>query len=98
MSPSSTSARRRCSRGCRSTTDYNPFLSPHAATNRRNQVLAALAEQGYISQAAADQAQRDGLGLERGYRYESRTQQYFFDFVQQELIDKYGVATCATVG
>jgi penicillin-binding protein 1A len=74
-------------------TDYNPFLNPNGATNRRNQVLAAMVEQGYITQATADAAKTDGLGLERGYRYESRTQQYFFDFVQQELIDRYGVQT-----
>ena len=50
-------------------------------------------EQGYISQATAERRSSDGLGLERGYRYETRQQQYFFDFVQQELIDRYGVAT-----
>ena len=74
-------------------TDYNPFLNPDGATNRRNQVLNAMAEQGYISPATAEEAKADGLGLERGLLYESRTQQYFFDFVQQELIDKYGVQT-----
>jgi penicillin-binding protein 1A len=74
-------------------TDYNPFLNPDGAKNRRNQVLDALAEQGYITYATAEAAKADGLGLERGYRYESRTQQYFFDFVQQELIDRYGVQT-----
>jgi penicillin-binding protein 1A len=74
-------------------TDYNPFLNPDGATNRRNQVLDAMAEQGYISLATAEQTKSDGLGLERGLRYESRTQQYFFDFVQQELIDRYGVQT-----
>ena len=46
-----------------------------------------MSEQGYISEATYDQALADGLGLERGYRYETREQQYFFDFVQQELID-----------
>ncbi len=74
-------------------TDYNPFLNPDGAKNRRNEVLDAMAEQGYISQAKAGREKAEGLGLERGYRYESRKQQYFFDFVQQELIDKYGVAT-----
>ncbi len=74
-------------------TDYNPFLNPDGAKNRRNQVLDALAEQGYVTYATAEVAKADGLGLERGYRYESRTQQYFFDFVQQELIDRYGVQT-----
>jgi penicillin-binding protein 1A len=74
-------------------TDYNPFLNPHGAKNRRNQVLKAMHGQGYISAAKYRKARHDGLGLERGYRYETREQQYFFDFVQQELIDKYGVKT-----
>ena len=74
-------------------TDYNPFLNPHGAKNRRNQVLKAMHGQGYISAAKYRKARHDGLGLERGYRYDTREQQYFFDFVQQELIDKYGVKT-----
>ncbi len=73
-------------------TDYNPFINPDGAKHRRNEVLRAMAEQGYISDAEYESHKGDGLGLERGYLYESRTQQYFFDFVQQELIDKYGVA------
>ena len=74
-------------------TDYNPFINPHAAKERRNEVLKAMADQGYISPATYAEHKGQGLGLERGYLYESRKQQYFFDFVQQELIDKYGVAT-----
>ena len=74
-------------------TDYNPFTNPDGAKRRRGQVLDAMADQGYITQANAEEAKSDGLGLERGYRYESRTQQYFFDFVQQELIERYGVVT-----
>ncbi len=79
-------------------TDYNPFINPEGAERRRNQVLDAMVEQGYISPASAERARSDGLGLERGYRYESRTQQYFFDFVQQELIDEYGVQTAREGG
>jgi penicillin-binding protein 1A len=74
-------------------TDYNPFLNPHGAKDRRNQVLDAMAEQGYITAEHAAELKQKGLGLERGRLYETRTQQYFFDFVQQELIDKYGVKT-----
>ncbi len=74
-------------------TTYNPFLNPDGAINRRNQVLKAMLEQGYISERTHEKAIKDGLGLERGYRYETREEQYFFDFVQQELIDRYGVAT-----
>ena len=73
-------------------TDYNPFTNAEAAKHRRNQVLAAMADQGYISDATYVKARKQGLGLKRGFKYESRTQQYFFDFVQQELIDKYGVS------
>ena len=79
-------------------TDYNPFINPNGAERRRNQVLNAMQEQGYISPTKAEEASSDGLGLERGYRYEERTQQYFFDFVQQELIDEYGVATARDGG
>ena len=79
-------------------TDYNPFLNPDGAERRRNQVLDAMSDQRYITFAKAQQNKRKGLGLERGYRYESRTQQYFFDFVQEELIDRYGVQTARDGG
>ena len=55
-------------------------------------------DQGYISPATYSKVSSAGLGLHRGYHYEVRTQQYFFDFVQQELIDKYGVATAREGG
>ena len=41
-------------------TDYNPFLNPDGAERRRNQVLDAMAEQGYITFAEAQQNKRDG--------------------------------------
>jgi penicillin-binding protein 1A len=79
-------------------TDYNPFINPKGAKARRNEVLAAMRDQGYISPATYAKVSGGGLGLNRGYHYEVRTQQYFFDFVQQELIDKYGVATAREGG
>jgi penicillin-binding protein 1A len=72
---------------------FNPFINPTGALERRNQVLQNMADQGYITEAEADKASQDGLGLERGYRYVTIREPYFFDYVQQELIDKYGVAT-----
>jgi penicillin-binding protein 1A len=74
-------------------TDYNPFLNPEGAKNRRADVLKAMYDQGYISLDKYEKTLGDGLGLERGYRYDVREQQYFFDYVQQELIDRYGVQT-----
>ena len=79
-------------------TDYNPFINPKGAKQRRNEVLAALRDQGYISRATYSKVANAGLGLHRGYHYEQRSQQYFFDFVQNELIDKYGVATAREGG
>ncbi len=73
--------------------DYNPFTNPEGAKERRNQVLDAMASEGFITEADAAKVKQDGLGLERGYTYESRDEQYFFDFVQDELIERYGLRT-----
>ena len=76
-------------------TDYNPFINPKGATARRNQELDAMAEQGYITAAKAKQVKAIPVDdyLERGTRYEQRRQQYFFDYVQDELIERYGLRT-----
>ena len=71
--------------------EYNPFLNPHAARIRRNEVLGQLYDQGYIKRAEYLKAKNDGLGLDAGNRYETIHQPYFFDYVVQELIDRYGV-------
>ncbi len=74
-------------------TDYNPFLNRDGAIERRNLVLDAMARQGYLTEEKAAKLKATGPGLERGYRYEQRDEQFFFDFVQQELIDRYGMRT-----
>ena len=80
-------------------TDYNPFINPKGAKARRNEVLAGVARPGlHQPRHLLEGELRQGSGLHRGYHYEVRTQQYFFDFVQQELIDKYGVATAREGG
>jgi penicillin-binding protein 1A len=74
--------------------EYNPFSSSEQAKARRNEVLKRMYEQGYISLNQEQQALKSDLGLERGYRYESIAgDHYFFDYVEQQLIDKYGVNT-----
>jgi penicillin-binding protein 1A len=70
---------------------YNPFRNPQAAVERRNDVLKKMLENDYISQAEyADAAGRD-LDLKRGRRYVQRREPYFFDYVQEQLIERYGV-------
>jgi len=73
--------------------EYNPFLSPEAALDRRNSVLRKMYEQGYISLQEEQRALSAGLSLKRGYRYETIREPYFFSYVEQELIDSYGVNT-----
>jgi penicillin-binding protein 1A len=76
-----------------SPTDYNPFLNPTGALERRNEVLAAMLKEGYITPAQAASARAAKLTLRQGTRYTRIKEPYFFDFVQQQLIDHYGVAT-----
>ena len=73
--------------------EYNPFTNPTDAIKRRNEVLDAMADQGYITPAKAEQVKETGPGLERGMKYETRGQPFFFDFVQNELIERYGLKT-----
>ena len=77
---------------------YNPFTSADAAIKRRNLVLDAMLEQGYIGQNEHKKWSEAGLGLERGLRYDQFRYRYFFDYVQQELIERYGTATARVGG
>lgn len=74
-------------------TDYNPFLNPAAAITRRNEVLGKMAELGYITEAEAEAAVASPLRVKRGTRYTKIREPYFFDYVKQKLIDKYGINT-----
>src|SRR6266480_1688697 len=78
--------------------EYNPLLNAKGAVARRNQVLQAMAKQGYISESRYEHALQAGLALDRGHKYETIHQPYFFDYVQQQLIDKYGVNTVRNGG
>ena len=49
---------------------YNPFINPERATQRRNLVLDAMQEQGYIDAAEYQEMVSSSLGLERGARYD----------------------------
>ena len=57
-----------------------------------------MAKQGYITQSEYEQALQAGLELNRGHKYETIREPYFFDYVTQELIDKYGVNTVRNGG
>jgi penicillin-binding protein 1A len=69
---------------------YNPFQNPSAALARRNEVLQAMADNGFITQEQATQATTKPVHLHKGTLYTKRREPYFFDYVQEQLIQKYG--------
>jgi len=70
---------------------YSPFVDIAAARRRRDTVLDRMAELGYITEQAADEAKREPIRLaskkpiKRPYRAG-----YFVDYVVGQLIDRYG--------
>ncbi len=77
---------------------YNPFRNPQAAIERRNEVLEKMVENKSITRAEYEEAASKGLGLKLGQRYVQRREPYFFDYVQEELIERYGVGVVRAGG
>lgn len=73
--------------------EYNPILDPGAALDRRNDVLQAMEERGYITTEEYGEAIDRGLGLDAGTKYQTIHDPFLFDLVQQQLIDRYGTNT-----
>jgi penicillin-binding protein 1A len=78
--------------------EYNPFLDPAAATERRNEVLESMEEQGYIDTEEYSEAIDKGLGLDPGDKYQVIHDAFLFDLVQQQLIERYGINTVRNGG
>jgi penicillin-binding protein 1A len=77
---------------------YDPFAQPEAATARRNEVLAALLESGDIEQQRYERALAAPLRLHRGELYTKIREPYFFGYVRDLLIKKYGVTAVRSGG
>ncbi len=72
---------------------YNPFLYPSAARERRNEVLAKMAELHYITQAQAEATEADPLEVHPGNYYSERKEDFFFEYVREQLVHRYGAKT-----
>jgi penicillin-binding protein 1A len=72
---------------------YNPFLDPAPARERRNEVLAKMAQLHYITAAQAAATEHAPLELHRGSYYSERKEDFFFEYVRQRLIERYGART-----
>ena len=72
--------------------EYNPFLYPKLAKARRNQVLQAMAQSGYITKAQAQATEAAGLQVKQNNVYQAVRQPYVFDYVKQQLVQDLGQA------
>jgi penicillin-binding protein 1A len=73
--------------------NYNPFDNPKAALQRRNDVLRAMVSSHHLTAAQAAAAEASPLGVHTNSYYQQRKEQFFFDYVKQQLIDRYGLKT-----
>jgi penicillin-binding protein 1A len=77
---------------------YNPFRDAGSARRRRNAVLSKMRDLHYITDAQASAAEAAPLEVKRGYYYSQRKENFFFDYVRQQLIQRYGKRTVAQGG
>ena len=78
--------------------DYNPFLDPQAATDRRDEVIQKMESLHMISSTTEARALADPLEIHQNNYFQAEREQYFFDYVREELIAKYGVTTVTEGG
>jgi penicillin-binding protein 1A len=73
---------------------YDPFHSPQAALDRRDEVLRAMLSNGALTLRQYDHAVKSSsLGLNPGRIYTRIKQPYFFSYVIDELEREYGANT-----
>ena len=66
---------------------HSPFNNPDKSRERRNVVLHAMAESGFVTADDADRASREPLQIVA--RALDAEAPYFVDYISQELVDKY---------
>ena len=78
---------------------YDPFVESGKALARRDEVLGAMREQGVITAQQYAWARRSrNLQLNPGQLYKEIREPYFFGYVRDQLIRKYGAVTVRSGG
>ena len=78
--------------------EYNPFLTRRRPSSAETRCCWRWCSRATSRQGDYDQASQADLGLIRGHKYQTIREPYFFDYVQQQLIDRYGVNTVRNGG
>jgi penicillin-binding protein 1A len=73
--------------------EYNPFIDTGRARKRRRDVLEAMVKSRYITQEEADAAASEPLGVQTTGQYNLHREAFVFDYVQQQLIERFGLKT-----
>ncbi len=74
-----------------SPTQYNPTVNPDLAKDRRNAVLQAMVVSHYITPGLAAAVEKQPLQLHPNARFIQHSQPYIFDYIQQQLEQKFGL-------
>jgi penicillin-binding protein 1A len=72
---------------------WDPFKRPAEAVRRRNDVLKAMLDAGNINAQDYEAAVQAPLTLKPGQLYTRIREPYFFSYVREQLIEKYGANT-----
>jgi penicillin-binding protein 1A len=78
--------------------EYNPLLHPREALRRRNSVLRKMSQLGFVPASRAHAAEGSGLELGASGSYFAHREPFFFDYVEKQLIERYGVDTVRNGG
>jgi penicillin-binding protein 1A len=69
--------------------EYSPVRDPAAAKSRRNEVLDAMAKQHMITPEQAAEAKASPLQLDMSKYFQKRREDYFFDYVKDQLYQAF---------
>ena len=71
-------------------TNYHPLRRPEAARVRRDWVVGRMLDEGYITDAEAEQARETPFGIRPRTDMETFHAAYFAEEVRRELVNRYG--------
>ena len=77
---------------------YDPFVAPGTALARRREVLDAMLAERKITAAEHDWAVKRPLALHPGRLYTTVREPYFFGYVRDQLVARYGTAVVRSGG